>query len=586
MRMFLNRSELAVAMRARATETNYFTYRLFFPLLLLVALLAPLIRIDDIGAYVNESLYTEDLTVFIPQSHELGIRSLWEPYAGYLFLYNRIIALLARSLPLAAIPYAFFAASLMSFTFIAATLKNRAKDAGLNELQIVFLVCMIALQPNYGEAFFNLNMSGYFLGIALALHVCIPRRDVTPVSTILFLILTSLTGPFSVFLIPILALQWSILRDFSSRKWTYVIVILCGLIQAIFLMQRATQIPMDTSAADWLRAISSFIFFGGSNKLTYVAAIVFWAILLASFFRWTTTQRHSRDRVAWLSPSFSALTALLLYFAGAVAAQSIAAQNLLSILSPIDFNSRYFLIPYSLVFFVALACTQGNKATQTTMVSLICIICGAGILSVDRDERASRNEFLSHFNLQWTAFVKFREIKPDLLIPVNPPMPIYPPIGRALKMIGNADSAPQTPPNPILLDPQQLGASPPATGAGPTIYFDISDYCVTSNYLALEIDIWRSRMGWAIVRWGRPGHFDSDRSLERFYPDGASVMQFAFRRDLSDYLIRFDPSDGAEPTQIINNIREPAARLGFIVAEATQPGGDVKIEAVRLFCLN
>lgn len=557
---------------------------LFFWSLLCLSSIALFVRIDDL-TYISESLSAEDGMLFIAQSHQLGMKSLWVPHTGYLFLYSRIIALLSRPVPLVAIPHVFFLARLMTFYVIVYILKNRAESAGLDKPLTAFLVCAIALQPNYGEAFFNLNTSTYFLGIALAFHVCIPRRDCAPLSTTVFLVLASLTGPFSTLMLPILCLQLLLLRDFLLRKTTYIVVSVCGLIQAVFLSDRANQTSVNVSAADWLQAISSFILFGGGSKITYAAAILFWAILSAYLIRWAATRRSAADQVLSLTPLFSSLAALLIYFAGALSVSNVLDGTYLRKLSPLALNSKHFLIPYSLVFFVALACTRNHRAAQTMTVSLISIICGAGFLTVDRPERASRAGLLSHANLQWIAFTKFREIRPDIDIPTNPQWPTYPPL---FKVSINTKSNLARSQSPILLVPQNSGTSSEAQTAQ-SVYFDIKRYCVTSNYLALEIDVWRSRMGWANVYWGETGLFDPQRSLGRFYPPGSSRMQFAFRRELSDNLLRLDPSEGVEPELLekLSSLREILPRYyGVTLAEPTEAGGEYRIEAVRLFCLN
>jgi len=566
---------------ATTENTDLRTDRLFVSLLIIASLVALLVRIDDLS-YVTESLYGEDAWLLIAQAHELGIRSVFEPFAGYLWLYPRLVALLTLPLPLVAAPYVFFVAWLLTFFAIATILRDRAKRLGLGELLIIFLTCAIALQPSHGEIFFTLNLSTYTLGLALAFHVCIPTQRRASVSTHAFLILASLSGPFSTLMIPVLTLQWAILRDFSARRSTYLIVPLCGVIQSIFLVQRAHATSNHASTADWLHAVAGFLFFGGSNRLTYAAAAIFWVILLVFLLKWTTTQALAASRAQLLSPSVSALTALLLYFT-----MAMSTQYLFDRLSPIGINSRYFFIPYSLLFFAALACTRHNRSAQTATIALISTICGAGFLAVDREERASHTEPISHYNLQWTAFTKFWKIRPDIAIPVNPSLPMYPPFRLELKQVSFMNEARTEATTPILLNPQHGMAGGSSTEVDSAFYFDIKDHCKQSEYLAFEIAIWRANMGWARISWGTPGSFGSERSLERFYLGGDSVMHFAFRRNLSEDVIRLEPAEGVgtELVQALDPAREAFRQAGYILAEATKAGGEVKIRAVRLFCL-
>lgn len=562
------------------------TYR-FTLLLILAASISIFIRIDDIS-YVVESLFGEDGKIFINQSRELGFHSLWRPYNGMLFSYARVVALFTKPIPLVAIPYVFFLAWMMAFFSAVVVLRNYAKSAGLNELLIVFLVCAIALQPNHGEPFFNLTHSQYFLGIALAFYVCIPSQERASIPTIIFLILASLSGPFSTFLTVTLAVQLAILRDFSSRKLTYIVVPICGLIQSLVMLfsERAANTTIESAAA-WFKAISSFFLFGGGNKLACVAAVMLWPIILIFFFKFMRSKTGISGDIVWISLLSTALSASVLYLAF-----MFASGTSLSTMSPIDMCSRYFLIPYSLVFFISLVCTKNSIAAHTTAIASICIICSSEFLSVDRPDRASSTGLLSHSNLQWTAFTKFREINPNIAIPLNPSWPVYPPIWRVeFKSSGVTDAA-SIRAAAIFLDPKQIKWETKADDfeakTGSRLYLDIENHCATHRYIALEVDIWRSRMGGAKVYWGQPGRFEPERSLERFYPDGASVMQFAFRREMSDTLIRFQPTEGVAESSLVRSLspyRQSVAPSGMVIGEPTMPGGEVRIDAVRLFCL-
>lgn len=45
---------------------------------------------------IAQYLWAEDGSIFINQAHTLGLAALWQPYAGYLHLYPRLVALLAN----------------------------------------------------------------------------------------------------------------------------------------------------------------------------------------------------------------------------------------------------------------------------------------------------------------------------------------------------------------------------------------------------------------------------------------------------------------------------------------------------------
>ena len=562
-------------------------------LLLPIVSIALLVRLHS-PAYITECLWYEDGTVYITESYELGARSLWmTDSGGYLFLFHRLIALFAKQFPLILTPYMFFIAWLISFTSIVWVVKTRGNQLGLDSLSVLLVIVAIACQPSQGEPWFNLNHANFFLGIALALYICMPVKRAESVPEVVFLILASLTGVFSIVMTAVLAIQLVVLRDFSARKATYIVVPICGIVQAIFVIasQRLQQTRFDRNLLDWLNAIATFLSFGTTSRVIYIAAGLFWTVVGIYVYKWITNKEVQADRILWLSPLFSLAAAAMMYFVGALAGMPE--------FSPVDMASRYFLIPYSLVFFVAFVCTSHRKMAQIALACLAGVVCAGEFRTVDGADRESSTGLLAHTNLQWTAFAKFQKVEPDLVIPINSPLPIYPPDAHVqiAKEVANAAVRGRLARKPIILDshrsdvtvdPMRRGDSHSGAGGSPTLSFDIGNYCVTNRYLALEIDIWRARMGFAKVHWGHPGGFAAQNSLERFYPAGPVTMQFAFRRDIADSTIEFDPALGVKDSAIVRTLMQDAnapVDPKITVATVTPPGGQVEVKEARLFCL-
>ncbi|WP_129777459.1 hypothetical protein [Peristeroidobacter soli] len=556
--------------------------------LLLATSITLLIRIDDVG-YAAKSLWADDGYVLINQLYEIGVPTLWTPANGQQYLYLRLVTLLTGLSP-ESTPFIFFFGWLLSFYAVIYVLSNRERDSGLNRIQIIFLACAIALQPNYkGDPFFALYISHFFLGVALAFHICIPSRNSGSKAEILFLTVTSLSGPFSAFLIPVLAFQWANLRDFSSRRSTYTIVTACGLLQACFILQsrRIETTPLSPRLADWLDAFSTLLTFGGHDTLTRAAAGAFWIITVIFLGKWSFGTQRSSDRLTWISPLAATLAGLWLFVVTALAAGA----GLLPEMSPIGLASRYFIIPYSLAFYVALVCTSNHKAANTAIISLICMICASALSIHGRADSASRSGAASHrYSIQWTAHVKFQQVKPDLVIPINPIMAVDPPFWNA-RLKGYRDDRLRPTMEPVRLTPLLRPASGnSASSAGiSSVYFDLRNHCATNTHIALEIDIWRADMGWARLSWGTPEEFDAARTMERFYAGGNTTMQFAFRRDTSDYLIRLSPAMGVQADSLDDTLfmgmRSLLTQGGAVVGTPTPPGGATRIAETRLYCL-
>jgi hypothetical protein len=574
---------------------------LSWPLLLLVLSLSLFIRLHSLD-YIPESLWNEDGTVFINQSHEFGIKSLWIPFQGSLFLFHRLVALLATRAPLIAVPYIFFGAWVLSFFLIVWVVKHRGTLLRIDSFSLFFLLLAIALQPSQGEAWFNMNHVNFFFGVLLAIYVCTPVQRSSSVAEILLLVLVSLSTQCTTIIAAILFLQLIVLRDFSVRRATYIVVLGAAVIQVFFgaTAHRLEQTGIGGSPIDWLNAALALLFFGKTDTFVCAASASFWVVTFVYLVKWILSKGTGVDRILWLSPLFAAVTAVIVF-----AVETFAVGRYLSILppSPLDMESRYFLVPYSLLFFAAFVCTKDAKNAQTVLFFLVGLICGSGFLTVDRSDRASTTGLLAHTNMQWSAFAKLQRIEPDIVIPINSPWPTYPPIWnvQVRKVRLAATAGDHVKPNPILLSPRQSNADgdPPNMERSelirnfppemPTLRFYIGNYCVKTRYLALEIDIWRSKMGAARIYWGQWDHTDTNKSLDRFYPAGAVTMQFAFRRDISDSTIELQPALGVPQSAIVRTLRylksKNGSSLGITVAEPTSPGGKVALKEVRLLCL-
>jgi hypothetical protein len=414
----------------------------------------------------------------------------------------------------------------------------------------------------------------------------------------MFLLITSLSGAFSLVLTPVIAAQLILLRDFTQRRMVYLIVPTCGSIECLFIFASHRLSGLDTNVGDWTHAFVVFFSFGAESAVVFVASGLFWIITAGALVRWTSSRHTLASREEWMFPVFPCLAAACVFLSGA-----LAMGPLLPTLSPLDMSSRYFLIPYSLLFLAAFVCTKDKKWAQAILVVLLSIIFIAEFRTVDRPDRASSTGWLIHGNMQWTAFTKFHDIKPDLTIPINSPLPAYPPMDfvKITKRNPSVSPADSTGLELLYVRPT-TGREAHATAtagaefafhaadATSAVYFDISRACVGQPYLGVEIRVWRSRMGEAMISWEPMKTYPiRDNSLKRFYPEGDVTMQFAFRRNLDDSVITFQPALGLEDSAFLSLVRRYQDffnKAGISVGRPTESGGDVNIRGVRLFCLH
>lgn len=570
--------------------------RLFAPALLLLASLTLLLRMDDFD-FINENVLGDD-GAHLNSAQELKWESVWTPY-GYLMLFNRVVALAAIQLPREIIPYVLFASWMGSFIALILVLKHCCETVGLGRWSVVCLVCAISLQPNYPECFFYFASSQYFLGGALAFYTSVPSYKKISASEIVFLVVASLTGPMSIFMIPVLALQLLILKDISRRLVVYMIVSVCGLIQLLVVIGtgRGGMAGFGDGLVQWLPTVTSFVSFGSSGIVGWIAAVLFWLTFLIVLWRWVRSRDYFRSNFAlWLSPPIAAALAVFLFIGSAMSIEVF-----IGLLSPLGHGSRYFLVPYSLIFFVAVLCSKDGAALRVIVIVLLGLICAVALRPVGLSDAPSRAGLLSRVNLQWVAYTRFQKIRPELVIPISPPWPVYPPVWNV--RLGEADSTHMEVDVHVLRSVETkrpVVDSGDARGLhigmeGHTIQFSIEEHCAKSPYLALEVDVWRSQMGWARVAWGSRAGFKPKDFLERFYPAGHTRMQFAFGRSLDDSVIRLDLAEGVYESEVLRTLHSAPFKWlreglmsgpGMVLGQVTDPGGEVRLGEVRLLCLN
>lgn len=138
-------------------QQNVSISKLTFTLLVGLSIALLSLRINLPTGSIARYLWAEDATIFISQAQSLGLASLWQPYAGYLHLYPRLVALLASQFPLIYTPALFFSGWLLAYIFAFSILIHRALQAGIAPLPLAILVFLISIQPNLGEVFFTIT---------------------------------------------------------------------------------------------------------------------------------------------------------------------------------------------------------------------------------------------------------------------------------------------------------------------------------------------------------------------------------------------------------------------------------------------
>jgi hypothetical protein len=520
-----SRPWLDIGLRASAVRRGWRTVW-FLPLAITLSVL--LIRPRHLGWHsISDSLWTEDARIFMNQAYALGSQSLITPYQGYLHTFQRLSCLPLIYSPLLALPYLLFAVSYGAFLGLVHVLADRLRSAGLSLLLTAIAITAVLLQPNVGEVYFSITNTQWILGLAFAVYICLPTDSPISWSSRVALAITSVTGPFSVLLTPVLALQMILRRDWAARKVTYLIVAAGAIIQASVLSASERARDSATGTQHWLDAAIVFLTFGGRNHRVVLASTVFWVLLLASLI-FQVRARSASGR----HPFYLILAATILF---GTSIYSVSLWSDVSSVSPIGGGGRYFFIPYALIFLSAFLSSRRNFLLLSAVTLSVAMICR---WSFRPDERN---------NLQWPAFARFAAFEEGVSLPVNPQWD-FKPVWAVVPSAFERAPAPKS------------FAVDVAGNAGLPVRFTTAENCPTSTIIGLEAKVTRPEDGRANLAWGFNKDVSSPENLlELYYPAGEVVMHFAVTSQAHQSYFEFSPS--------IN-------------------GRAARVESLRVFCIN
>jgi hypothetical protein len=208
-----------------------------FPLQVVVFLLAfaiVLSRRPD--ALLNAQFYAEDGAIWYPAAYEFGLRSLLMPVAGYLHTFTRLVALVSLLFPLALAPLVMnLCAIVVQILPVNVFLSSRFSAIPL--LTRVLASLLYLTVPNSFEIHANITNVQWHL----ALLACLLLLARPPASRgwrgfdATVLVLTSLSSPIGILLVPIAAvLRWKRPGPWSAR--TLALLIPGAQVQLLFAL--------------------------------------------------------------------------------------------------------------------------------------------------------------------------------------------------------------------------------------------------------------------------------------------------------------------------------------------------------------
>ena len=249
------------------------------------------------SSFLSPQFWAEDGLVFWSQQATLGWKSIFTPYAGYYHLAPRLVAALSSLFDGGLAPTLYFAGSIVFISWSAATAASCVSKPRLG----ILLGIGLMLPPiGLGEILGNVTNVQWIMAPTLAL-VLLPNLNPFSINRIAYASIGALTGPFSIFLVPVAAY-----RIFKSKDLVGGIILVGALIQFLAILHHAAPpYPPTEGTIQHLVGVLAFRPFMYST----LCAILGFAVILVSM------QKAQRDfRCVLLVFAMAVTTATLFRF--------------------------------------------------------------------------------------------------------------------------------------------------------------------------------------------------------------------------------------------------------------------------------
>lgn len=221
------------------------------------------------ASLLQAEFWAEDGPLWYTDAYAVGWPSLFSPHTGYLQLLPRLIASAACAAPLAWAPTIFAAVAFVIQTLPAGFLVSRRMEVAWPGFLGRFLVAFLYVAlPNSDETYVNLTNSQWHLAVlAFLILVSEPKRGrLSKMSDLLVLIISGLTGPFCLVLVPIAIWDLWDHRD-APRVARAIVIAGAAAVQGVFLLasigSARSGAPLGAGVGVLAQLLSVHLFLGG-----------------------------------------------------------------------------------------------------------------------------------------------------------------------------------------------------------------------------------------------------------------------------------------------------------------------------------
>jgi hypothetical protein len=379
---------------------------------IVIAILILIVRKSD--SLINPQFWAEDGTIFFAQQYEYGAASIFTPYAGYLHIVPRLIAIFADLFfSYANIPAIYnYTCLLITIIVVAHCFSPR--------LQLPFkplLALSIVIVPQaLNEVFLNVTNLQWILCILLLLALLkdAPNKKygnytLQVISDFIITIFAGLTGPFLIIIFPFLA--WKLFHIKKIYGYTLLVTAFCILLIQLSFIVPSTEIlregsifNLDIYISIFGRKLFSGLFFGRSMMksnalLISTCALAFYSILLyLSYLKSPKDKRILKIVFMFLSISVVILAAL------------IARYNFSPFVTTI--SGRYYYIPHVMVAWSLIFCLNQQGIWKNIFVISLLLLIPCSSISI-----GIRTKMIDY---NWKYNSSLIGIKDSVSLPINP----------------------------------------------------------------------------------------------------------------------------------------------------------------------
>jgi hypothetical protein len=376
---------------------------------MVMVLCAVILGLRREGALSNPQLWGED-SYFFRDAYSKGFHALTMPFAGYLHTVPRIIAEVAMSLNPVTARWTFALSAFVVTLYVASrALSKRSpffSSYGIGALAVV-------LVPDTYEVYLNLVNLQWIIGASLLLLLISsdPEKPREWIHDVVAAVAAGLTGPFSLFFLPLFLLRALFRRTRPSALLASVIGG-CALIQCACLFQTsgsATGKTFSDIAGNLIlpaigRRVGGSVLIGSllsPDTDLYIGSVVGVATIAGLCFLSLAPGRFRLERC------------LLGLASGLLLAASFYRQRfVLDRFFIPDYGARYFYVPQLiLIWLLVLAFFQ----TRLTGMIPQLLLCGSFLLNLPRYRDRP------YLDTRWSLYdPSIREGK-AVVVPINPP---------------------------------------------------------------------------------------------------------------------------------------------------------------------